>query len=95
MNLRNVLRINYKFIHDGKEIPMNDEEDMIFLHLNDKNDIEEDLIDEYEAEYIFLTEQMNWQKIKNSSKRNVRQPSPRSYNKSMTWKASNQNTGMN
>ena len=30
MNLRNVLRINYKFIHDGKEIPMNDEEEMIF-----------------------------------------------------------------
>ena len=38
---------------------MNDEEEMIFIHINDKNDIEEDLIDEYEAEYIFLTEQMN------------------------------------
>ena len=62
MNLRDVSRINYKFIHDGKEIPMNDEEEMIFLHLNDKNDIEEDLIDEYEAEYIFLKEQMNWKK---------------------------------
>ena len=35
---------------------------MIFLHINDKNDIEEDLIDEYEAEYIFLTEHMNWRK---------------------------------
>ena len=35
---------------------------MIFLHINDKNDIKEDLIDEYEAEYIFLTEQMNWLK---------------------------------
>ena len=56
MNLRNVSRINYKFIHDGKEIPMNDEEEMIFLHLNDENDIEEDLIDEYEAEYMFLSE---------------------------------------
>ena len=32
---------------------MNDEEEMIFLHINYKNDIEEDLIDEYEAEYIF------------------------------------------
>ena len=32
---------------------MNDEEEMIFSHINDKNDIEEDLIDEYEAEYIF------------------------------------------
>ena len=42
MNLRDVSRIIYKFIHDGKEIPMNDEEEMIFLHLNDKNDIEED-----------------------------------------------------
>ena len=41
---------------------MNDEEEMLFLHINDKNDIEEDLIDEYEAEYIFLTEQMNWKK---------------------------------
>ena len=41
---------------------MNDEEEMIFLRINDKNDIEEDLIDEYEAEYIFLTEQMNWRK---------------------------------
>ena len=38
---------------------MNDEEEMIFLHINDNNDIEEDLIDEYEAEYIFLTEHMN------------------------------------
>ena len=62
MNLRYVSRINYKFIHDGKEIPINEEEEMIFLHINDKNDIEEDLIDEYEAEYIFLTEQMNWRK---------------------------------
>ena len=44
MNLRNVSRINYKFIHNGKKIPMNNEEEMIFLHLNDKNDIEEDLI---------------------------------------------------
>ena len=59
MNLREVSRINYKFIHDGKEIPMNDEEEMIFLHINDKNDIEEDFIYEYEAEYIFLTEQKN------------------------------------
>ena len=24
MNLRDVSRINYKFIHDGKDIPMND-----------------------------------------------------------------------
>ena len=56
MNLRYVSRINYKFIHDGKEIPMNDKEEMIFLHINDKNDIEEDLIDEYEAEHIFLIE---------------------------------------
>ena len=62
MNLRDVSIINYKFIHDGKEIPMNDKEEMILLHINDKNDIEEDLIDEYEAEYIFLEEQMNWQK---------------------------------
>ena len=59
MNLRDVSRINYKFVHDGKEIPMNHEEEMIFLHINDKNDIEEDLIDENEAEYIILTEQMN------------------------------------
>ena len=35
---------------------------MIFIHINDKNDIEEDIFDEYEAEYIFLTEQMNWRK---------------------------------
>ena len=62
MKLRDVSIINYKFIHDGKETPMNDEEEMIFLHINDKTDIEEDLIDEYEAEYIFLTEQMNWRK---------------------------------
>ena len=62
MNLRYVSRINYKFIHDGKQIPMNDKEEMIFLHIKDKNDIEEDLIDEYEAEYIFLTEHMNWRK---------------------------------
>ena len=62
MNLRDVSRINYKFINDGKEIPMNDEEEMIFLHINEKDDIEEDLIDEYEAEYIFLTEQINWRK---------------------------------
>ena len=41
---------------------MDDEEEMLFLHINDKNDIEEDLIDEYEAEYIFLTEQINWRK---------------------------------
>ena len=60
INLRDTLRINYKFIHDGKEIPMNDKEEMIFLHINDKNDIEEDLIDEYEAEYMFLTEKMGW-----------------------------------
>ena len=53
MNLRDVSRINYKFIHYGKEIPMNDEEEMIFLHINNKNEIEEYLIDEYEAEYIF------------------------------------------
>ena len=33
---------------------------MIFLHLNEENDTEEDLIDEYEAEYMFLTEQMGW-----------------------------------
>ena len=33
MNLRDISRINYKFIHDGKEIPMNDEEEMIFLHI--------------------------------------------------------------
>ena len=45
-----------------EKIPINDEEEMIFLHIKDKNDIEEDLIDEYEAEYIFLTEQMNWRK---------------------------------
>ena len=55
MNLRNVSRINYKFIHDGKEIPMNDEEEIVFLHFNDENDIEEDLINEHEAEYMFLT----------------------------------------
>ena len=36
MNLRDVSRINYKFIHYGKEIPMNDEEEMIFLHINNK-----------------------------------------------------------
>ena len=62
MNPRDLSRIIYKFIHGGKEIPINDEEEMIFLHINDKNDIEEDLIDEYEAEYIFLKEQMNWRK---------------------------------
>ena len=39
---------------------MKDEEEMIFLHLNYENDLEEDLIDEYEAEYMFLTEQMVW-----------------------------------
>ena len=49
MNLRNVSRINYKFIHYGKEIPINDEEEMIFLDINDKDDIEEAIIDEYEA----------------------------------------------
>ena len=53
MNLIDVSRINYRFIHDIKEILIDDEEEMIFLHINDKNDIEEDLIDEYEAEYIF------------------------------------------
>ena len=42
MNLRDVSRINYKFIHDGKEIPINDEEEMIFPHINDNNDIEDD-----------------------------------------------------
>ena len=30
MNLRNVSRINYKFIHNEKEIPKNDEEEIIF-----------------------------------------------------------------
>ena len=45
-----------------KEIPMDDKEEIIFLRINDKNDIEEDLIDEYEAEYIFLKEHMNWRK---------------------------------
>ena len=71
MNLRDVSRINYKFIHYGKEIPMNDEEEMIFLHINNKNEIEEYLIDEYEAEFIFLTEQMNWRKEIKLFKENV------------------------
>ena len=39
---------------------MNDEEEMIFLRINDKNDNEEDLIDEYEAEYMSQTEQKGW-----------------------------------
>ena len=60
MNLRNISRISYKLIHDGKEIPMNDEEEIIFLHINDENDIKEDLIDKYEAEYMFMTEKMGW-----------------------------------
>ena len=33
---------------------------MIFLHLNNEINIKEDLVDEYEAEYMFLTEQMVW-----------------------------------